>query len=166
MAIIAMIHLGVSTEDNNELSYRFPTPVVLDEEEESAEPEPKEAEGADDGGDDEAGPQNAYTDDESDGVDEAVEGEGEGGGEPAVPECTGPTCYMQGVHYEHRHHAIDSSCRYISVGNARNSIADVVVLFPFWGSGLAPQDSGREHDSASERRGGAWREQGDHTDGG
>ena len=99
MAMIAMIHLAVSPEETNDLSYQFPIPVELDEDEEPAEPEPKEAEEGAEGEDDEAGPQNAYTDDESGGVDEAVEGEGEGdGGEPEVPVCTGPTCYMQGVH--------------------------------------------------------------------
>jgi hypothetical protein len=102
MAMIAMIHLVVSPEEINEFGYHFPTPVALSalDEDEPAEPEPKEAEAADGAegeGDDEAGPQNAYTDDESGGVDEAVEGEGEDGGEPAVPPCTGPTCYMQGT---------------------------------------------------------------------
>ena len=90
IALVACIHLAFLPSQGDEFSQKTFFPVSLDEDSNDV------GDSAADGADDEAGAQNAYTDDDSD--TSSADGDGGEGSEAAAPPpCSGPTCYMQGI---------------------------------------------------------------------
>jgi hypothetical protein len=94
IALIASLHVASSvSSQSDDFSQRFSLPVSLDEDQQSDEQDMQ----ADDV-EIEGGAQNAYSDAEGDS--DSADGDGDDDGEPAapaIPPCSGPTCYMQGA---------------------------------------------------------------------